>query len=356
MRDFDFIKTENLKEKPLDESKLGFGKIFTDYMFRMDYNMEKGWHNGRILPYAPIQLDPAACVLHYAQEVFEGLKAFRNEAGEILVFRPMENIRRLNESCERACIPKLEEGLVLDALKEILKVEREWIPKAPGTSLYIRPFVIATEASIGLHQATEYSFMILLSPSGHYYPKGLAPTNIYVEDEDVRAAAGGSGYAKMGANYAISLRAQTRAQKKGFDQVLWLDAMERKYVEEIGTSNAFFLIDGVVITSPLTGTILPGITRRSVIELLKHKGYQVEERKLSIEELIEAVRNDRLEEAFASGTAAVIAPVGRISYKGVDYIINGNQIGAASQMLYSLITGIQGGREADPFGWVLKVE
>lgn len=296
MREFEFIKTENPKGKPADESKLSFGKIFTDHMFRMDYDEEKGWHNGRILPYAPIQLDPAACVLHYAQEVFEGLKAFRNDAGEILIFRPLDNIRRLNESCERVCIPKLEEELVLDAIKAILKVEKEWIPKTQGTSLYIRPFIIATEASLGVHQAKEYAFIIILSPSGHYYPQGLAPTNIHVEDEDVRATVGGTGYAKLGANYAISLRAQTRAQKQGYHQVMWLDGEDRKYVEEIGTSNAFFVIDGVVITSPLTGTILPGITRRTVIELLSEKGFQVEERKLSIDELIEAAKTGRLEE------------------------------------------------------------
>ncbi|HYE68003.1 MAG TPA: branched-chain amino acid aminotransferase [Anaerovoracaceae bacterium] len=356
MIEFEFKRTGNPKKKPIDESKLGFGKIFTDHMFRMDFNEEKGWHDGRIIPYSPIQLDPAACVLHYAQETFEGLKAFRNDAGETFLFRPLDNIRRLNESCERLCIPKLEEEVVLDAIKAIVKVEEDWIPKTPGTSLYVRPFIIATEAFLGLHASNEYAFIIILSPSGHYYPQGLAPTNIYVEDEDVRAAVGGTGYAKLGANYAISLRAQIRAQKQGYDQVLWLDGIERKYVEEIGTSNAFFVIDGVIITSPLTGTILPGVTRRTVIELLREKGFQVDERRLSIDELTKAAKSGRLEEAFATGTAAVIAPVGSFHYKGVDYIVNNNKIGFISQFLYTLITEIQRGATINQQNWVLKVE
>lgn len=356
MTNFEIIRTTNPKAKPTDESKLGFGKCFSDHMFVMEYSEEKGWHDGKVVPYGPITLDPAAVVFHYGQELFEGLKAYNAPDGNVLLFRPLDNIRRMNETCDRICVPRIDEQVALDAIKAVVDADRDWIPKTPGTSLYVRPFIIGTEAFLGVHPAKQYKFIIILAPSGHYYPNGLAPTKIYVEDKYVRAVAGGTGFAKIGANYAISLKAQMEAEEKGYNQVLWLDGIERKYVEEIGTSNAFFMIDGTVITAPLAGTILPGVTRRTVIQVLKDKGIPVEERKLSIDEIIEAQKAGKLNEAFASGTAAVISPVGYIEYKGVGYTVNNNEIGEVSQMLYDTITQIQRGDLPDTHGWTVKVD
>jgi branched-chain amino acid aminotransferase len=355
MTEFKVIKTTNPKVKPADESKLGFGKVFSDHMFIMNYTEGRGWHDGRIVPYGPIELDPAAVVLHYAQELFVGQKAFLGPDGEIHIFRPIENVRRMNNSCERICAPCVPEDVAMDAITTLVALDAGWIPKSPGTSLYIRPFMIGTEPFLGLHPSKTYLFIIILSPSGHYYPKGLTPTRIYVESEEVRATPGGTGFAKLGANYAISMHAQVKAGKKGYDQILWLDGVERKYVEEIGSSNAFFVIDGAVVTTPLLGTILPGVTRKSCIEILKDKGYKVEERRLSIDELIEAAEGGKLNEVFATGTAAVISPVGRLGYKDREFIINNNEIGGISQMLYDTITGIQKGGIPDKFGWILKL-
>lgn len=350
-----FMQADTLKQKPTDESKLGFGKIFTDYMFTMKYKVGQGWYDAQIEPHRPVAFDLATTVFHYAQGIFEGLKAFKNEKGEIRVFRPEENFKRMNRSAVRMCIPEIDEKLVLEGLFELLKIEKDWIPTSPGTALYIRPSIVATNVALGVHAGTEYLFFIILSPVGSYYAHGLAPTRLLVEDFYTRATVGGTGEAKCIANYAVSLRAGEEAAKKGFDQVLWLDANEKKYVEEVGSMNMFFVIDGEVITPMLTGSILPGITRKSCIELLKANGYKVSERKISIDEVIEAQAAGKLDEAFGTGTAAVISPVGMMEYKGRDYVVNNNEMGKITKWLYDTITGIQTGRLADTHNWVVKL-
>ena len=348
------IRAEKLKEKPADQSKLGFGKIFTDYMLTMRYK-NGAWDEPRIEPYGPVAFDLATTVFHYAQGIFEGLKAFRNEAGEVRVFRPEENFKRMNRSAERMCIPQIDEKKVLEGMFELLRLEKDWIPTAPGTALYIRPSIIATNVALGVHASSEYLFFIILSPVGSYYAHGLAPTRLLVEDYYTRATVGGTGEAKCIANYAVSLKAGEEAEKKGFDQVLWLDANEKKYVEEVGSMNMFFVIDGEVVTPELVGSILPGITRKSSIELLRAHGYKVSERRVSIDEVIEAQKKGTLNEAFGTGTAAVISPVGMMEYKGTDYVVNGGEMGEITKWLYDTITGIQTGRLPDPFGWVVKL-
>lgn len=350
-----FIESKLLKTKPSDEA-LGFGRNTTDYMFIMDYNDEQGWYDPKIVPYSPIPLDPSTCVLHYGQGVFEGMKAYHADDGRILLFRPDENVKRLNRSCDRTCIPPLDEAEVLEAINEIVKLEKDWIPTAEGTSLYIRPFIIATDPFLGVHPSHTYMFIIILGPVGNYYPTGLNPVKIFVEDEYVRAVAGGTGTAKTMGNYAASLKAQDKAEKKGFIQVMWLDGVHRKYVEEVGSMNVFFKIDGKVITPALSGSILPGITRMSCIELLKKRGYEVEERPISIDEIIEAHGNGLLEESFGTGTAAVISPIGELMYKDSTYIINGGIIGEVTSMLYDTLTGIQFGKIEDEFGWTYEVK
>lgn len=352
--EFKIERTQNPKEK-YDEGILGFGKFFTDHMFVMDYNAEKGWHDGRVVPYAPLMIDPAAAVFHYAQAMFEGLKAYRTREGKVLLFRPYMNAKRAVRTNERMCIPYMEEDLFVEAVKAVVNVDKAWIPKKKGTSLYIRPFIIADEPFLGVRSATTFKFIIILSPAGSYYERGLAPTKIYVEDEYVRAAPGGTGFAKVGGNYAVALKAQEKAHERGYEQVLWLDGVERKYVEEIGASNAFFIIDDEIITAPLGGTILPGVTRDSVICLLKHWGYKVSERKLSIDEVFEADNQGRLKEMFATGTAAVISPVGQLSWKDEKIIINKGEIGDISQRLYDELYGIQTGEAEDNFQWTVEV-
>ncbi len=351
---FPVTKTTAPKAKP-DPEHLNFGTVFTDHMFLMDYNIEKGWHKGRIVPYGPLSLDPAAAVFHYAQEMFEGLKGYRSPHGKTLLFRPDMNDKRAISSCERLCIPPLPQGLMTEAVKALVDQEKDWIPAQEGTSLYIRPFIIATEPFIGVRASHQYLFAIILSPVGPYYKGGLAPTKIYVEDHYVRSVPGGTGEIKAGGNYAVGLKTEHEAYEKGYSQVLWLDGIERKYVEEIGTSNAFFVIDGEVITSPLTGSILPGITRDSVLTLLREWGLKVSERKLSIQEVYDAFDQGKLEEVFASGTAAVISPVGELCWKDRKVSINGGNIGSLSQKIYDELTGIQSGKKADPFGWVVEV-
>ena len=350
-----FTESKQLKTKPSDEA-LGFGRNTTDYMFIMDYNDEKGWYDPKIVPYSPIPLDPSTCVLHYGQGVFEGMKAYHTKDGRILLFRPDENVKRLNRSCDRTCIPPLDEAEVLEAITEIVKLEQEWIPTAEGTTLYIRPFIIATDPFLGVHPSHTYMFIIILGPVGNYYPTGLNPVKIFVEDEYVRAVAGGTGTAKTMGNYAASLKAQDKAEKKGFIQVMWLDGVHRKYVEEVGSMNVFFKIGGKIITPALSGSILPGITRMSCIELLKKRGYEVEERPLSIDEIIAAHENGLLEESFGTGTAAVISPIGELLYKDKEYIINDGNIGEVTLMLYNTLTGIQFGKIEDEFGWTFEVE
>lgn len=352
---FSITKTQNPKAKP-DTDSLSFGTRFTDHMFLMDYDPERGWHDGRIVPYGPISLDPAASVLHYAQEMFEGLKAYRTKDGGVQLFRPEKNEERAKRTCERICIPPLPDGAMVEAVKALVAVERDWVPDKENTSLYIRPFIIATEPFLGVRDAYNYLFAVILSPVGPYYKEGLAPTRIYVEDEYVRSVKGGTGEVKIGGNYAVGLRSEKKAHEKGYAQVLWLDGIERRYVEEIGTSNAFFVIDGEVVTAPLLGTILPGITRDSVITLLRSWGIPVSERRLAIEDVYAAYAEGRLSEVFASGTAAVISPVGELCWGDKPMIINGGQIGSLSRRLYDELTGIQYGRVEDRFGWIVPVE
>ncbi|QAT43217.1 branched-chain amino acid aminotransferase [Aminipila luticellarii] len=351
---FPVIKTTHPKEKP-DPDTLRFGQIFTDHMFMMEYSPEQGWHNGRIQPYAPLQLDPAAAVFHYAQEMFEGLKAYKSKDGRVLLFRPDMNARRTTNTNERMCIPHIDEELFVEAIKAVVGVDREWIPSKKGTSLYVRPFIIADEPFLGVRPADHFLFMIILSPVGPYYEGGLAPTKIYVENEFVRATPGGTGAAKIGGNYAASLKSQEKAHESGYEQVLWLDGVERKYVEEIGTSNAFFKIGDEVVTAPLTGTILPGITRDSVINLLKQWGMKVSERRMTIDEVFEAGKSGKLVEMFATGTAAVISPVGELSWKGEKVTINNGEIGELSQKLYDELYGLQIGEVEDKLGWTVEV-
>lgn len=347
-----FIPAAQLKPKP--ESDFGFGKIFTDYMFEMDYDEQLGWHDAQIRPYGPLKLDPASLVLHYAQETFEGLKAYRTEDGRILLFRPEMNARRLIQSNQRLCMPEIPETLFLECLEALLRVERDWVPIAPS-SLYIRPFVFATEAAVGVHPSSKYKFMILLSPVGAYYADGLSPVRIYVEDEYIRATPGGTGAVKCGGNYAASIIAQAQAARCGFSQVLWLDGKERKYVEEVGTMNVMFKIKGQLITAPLDGTILPGITRDSILHLMREHGLSVKERPLTIDELMDAGRTGQLEEAFGTGTAAVISPIGQLHYKGETIRIHNEKIGPLTQWLYDTLTGIQWGRIPDSYGWTHEI-
>jgi len=347
---------ENRKSKP-DWNNLGFGKYFTDHMFIMDYDEGMGWHDARIIPYQNLSLDPACMVFHYAQEMFEGLKAYRTPNGEIQLFRPDKNIERMNNTNRRLCIPQLDNADVLDAIKAIVSVEKDWVPTADGTSLYIRPFIIATDVHIGVHPSHSYKFIIILSPVGSYYPEGIKPVKIFVEREYVRAVKGGTGYAKVGGNYACSLIGQEKAEQLGYSQVLWLDGIEHKYIDEVGAMNVFFVIDGTVITPTLEGgNILPGVTRASCIQLLETLGYKVEERKLSLDEVIEAYDNGKLDEAFGTGTAAVISPIGLLDTGDKKMTVNNGEIGAVAQKLYDTLTGIQWGRLDDSFGWTVKVD
>jgi branched-chain amino acid aminotransferase len=344
-------KADQLKQKPTDESNLSFGDIFTDHMFLMDYEKGKGWMNPRIEPYSLLRLDPAAMVLHYGQEVFEGLKAYRGKDGSVYLFRAKNNFIRMNRSAVRVCMPELDVDFGMEAMKKLILLDKDWIPHTEGTSLYIRPTMIAVEPHLGVRPANTYLFYIIIGPVGAYYKEGLNPVKIYVEDKYIRAALGGLGEAKTVANYAASLLAAEEAKEKGFTQVLWLDAKERRFVEEVGTMNMFFLIGDEVITAPLTGSILPGITRDSVIHMVKKWGMKVSERSLGIDEVIAAARKETLKEAFGTGTAAVISPVGQITYRGTDYIVAGGKMGDLSQKLYNEIVAIQYGEKEDPYGW-----
>ena len=347
--------TQTPKAKPEDESKLGFGKIFTDHMFLMDYNVEDGWTDARIVPFGPLPIHPASTVLHYGAEVFEGMKAYRTAEGAIQLFRPMENVRRLNQSAERLCLPELDEEGCLDIIKTLVELEKDWVPHSDGTSLYIRPYLFGNDPHLGVHAVKNATFAIICSPVGAYYAEGLNPVKIAIESEDVRAVRGGTGYAKCGGNYAASLRAGERAERNGYTQVLWLDGVDRKYIEEVGAMNVMFKINGKIITPALTGSVLPGITRKSCVELLKDWGYEVEERLFSVDELFAAVENGELEEAWGTGTAAVVSPIGNLLYKGKEYTVSDNKIGELTQKLYDNLTGIQWGKKDDTHGWIEPV-
>ena len=347
-------KAASLKKKP-EDSVLGFGKYFTDYMFLMDYTPDKGWHDARIVPFGPLEIHPACTALHYGSEIFEGLKAYRRPDGGIQLFRPIENIRRMNRSAERLCLPQIPEDMFMEGMTTLVKMEEAWVPHSPNTSLYIRPFMIGNDENLGVHSVHHATFIIILSPVGSYYKEGLNPVKIMIEDQDVRAVRGGTGEAKCGGNYAASNRAGERAEQKGYSQVLWLDGVERKYIEEVGAMNVLFLINGVVVTPELRGSILPGITRKSIIELLRSEGFPVEERLVSVDELAKAMADGTLEEAFGSGTAAVVSPIGALIYKDKEYVVNGGKIGKLTQHLYDTLTGIQWGKTEDKFGWTVKL-
>lgn len=347
--------SDQLKPKPQDESKLGFGDIVTDHMFLMDYETGKGWFHPRIVPYGTFEIDPAAMAIHYGQEIFEGLKAYRGKDGSIYLFRPEENFKRFNRSATRVCMPDVDVDFAMTAMKKLIELDKDWVPRSEGTSLYIRPAMLATEPHLGVRPANEYLFFIIIGPVGAYYKEGLNPIKIYVEDKYIRAAQGGTGEAKTAGNYAASLLAAEEAKEKGFTQVLWLDAAERKYIEEVGTMNMVFVIEDEVITAPLTGSILPGITRDSALHLVRDWGMKVTERSLPIDEVIGAAKNGRLKEAFGTGTAAVISPVGQITYKGEDHIVANGKMGDLSQRLYNELVGIQYGEKEDPYGWRVKL-
>ncbi|MEN1967492.1 branched-chain amino acid aminotransferase [Lentibacillus sp. N15] len=343
------------KEKP-EPDHLEFGKIFTDHMFIMDYSEDQGWHDARIVPYQPLTLEPSAMIFHYGQSVFEGLKAYLTSEGKVQLFRPEKNMQRLNRSNSRLCIPAIDEEFALHAIKQLIAVDKDWVPTAEGTSLYIRPFIISTEPYLGVAPSGHYKFIVILSPVGVYYKEGINPVKIAVESQYVRAVLGGTGEAKTGGNYASSLKAQEMVADQGFAQVLWLDGVEKKYIEEVGSMNVFFKISGEVVTPALNGSILEGVTRNSVIQLLKHWDIPVVERKISMDELYEANKNGTLEEAFGAGTAAVISPIGQLSWQDEDFIINQGKTGDIAKKLYDSLTGIQYGREADPFDWIVEVE
>ena len=352
--DISITRTTTPKAKP-DQNSLGFGKYFTDHMFIMDYDEGQGWHDARIVPYAPLVLDPACMMLHYGQGIFEGMKAYKGPNGETLLFRPKKNMERVNISNDRLCIPQIDTDFCVEAIKQLVKVDEDWIPTAEGTSLYIRPFIIATEVALGVHPAKSYQFIVILSPVGAYYPGGLNPVKIYVEPHYVRAVKGGVGFAKTPANYAASLKAQMEAKEKGYTQVLWLNGLEKKYIEEVGTMNVFFVIGDTIVTPELNGSILAGITRDSSVELLRHWGYKVEERKISIQEVFEANEKGELKEVFGTGTAAVISPVGELNYDGKIITINNGEIGPFSHKLYDSITAIQSGKAEDVLNWTVRV-
>lgn len=347
--------TAHPKAKPQDESKLGFGTIFTDHMFLMDYEEGKGWHNPRIVPYGDFAMDPAAVVLHYGQAIFEGTKCYRRKDGGLQLFRPQDNMARMSNSAARMCMPRLDEPLALEGLKELVKMDAEWVPHQEGTSLYIRPTMIATDAKLGVHASKKYLFYIILSPVGAYYAEGLKPVGIYVEDQYVRAVRGGVGFTKCAGNYAASILAGEIAEKKGYAQVLWLDGVEQKYVEEVGSMNMMFAYGNKIVTPMLNGSILPGITRDSVLKLARRLGYEVEEKRLAIADIFADAKSGKLTEAFGTGTAAVISPVGELCWQDEKLTIGDGNIGPVAQKLYDTLTGIQYGRMADENGWVTKL-
>lgn len=355
MEEIRIERNQNPKPKP-DPNSLGFGQIFTDHMFIMDYEEGKGWFDPRIVPYGSIALDPSVMILHYGQATFEGLKAYKTSDNHIQLFRPYSNMERMNISNDRLCIPRLDVDFSVEAIKKLVEIDQDWIPQAEGTSLYIRPFVFAIDPYLGVRPSYKYYFMVIMSPVGAYYPEGINPVKIYVEENYVRAVKGGLGFTKTPGNYAASIKAQEVAHEKGYTQVLWLDGIEKKYIEEVGTMNVFFKINGIVVTPALEGSILAGITRDSTIKLLNHWGVPVEERRLSIQEVLDAQAQGILDEAFGTGTAAVISPIGELNYGEHVISINGGKIGLISSKIYDTITGIQNGTLEDTFGWTVRVK
>ena len=355
MLDIKITKAATLKAKPADETKLGFGKIFTDHMFLMNYEKGRGWYNPRIVPYGDFSMDPAAMVFHYGQAIFEGTKCYRRKDGGLQLFRPEENLARMSRSAERMAMPHLDEETALLGLKKLVEVDQDWVPHQDGTSLYIRPTMIALDAQLGVHASHKYLFYIILSPVGAYYKEGLKPVGIYVEDSYVRAVRGGVGFTKCAGNYAASILAGDIAEKKGYAQVLWLDGVEQKYVEEVGSMNMMFAYGKKIVTPMLNGSILPGITRKSVLQLAAQLGYEVEEKRIAIEDVFEDIKAGRCTEAFGTGTAAVISPVGELCWKDEKVTLGDGSIGPVAQKLYDTLTGIQYGRLPDENGWIVKL-
>ena len=352
---FSARSAEQLKIPPASMSGVIFGTVFSDHMFCMEWEEGKGWHNAEIKPYGPLMLEPSSMVLHYAQMSFEGLKAYQTDSGEHVLFRPRENFKRMNRTSLRMCLPELDIEEVLTTLKKLLRLDSGWVPYEAGTSLYIRPTILATEEAIGLKVSSKYLFFIILSPVGPYYPQGFNPVKIMVSEKYVRAVPGGVGYAKTGGNYAASILAEKEAKELGYTQVLWLDAVERRYIEEVGSMNIFFLINEEIVTPQLTGSILPGITRMSVLELGKHWGLKVSERRVSIDEILKGLKDGSVTEIFGSGTAAVISPVGVLSYKGEECQVGNGETRPITSRFYEQLTGIQYGKVADPFDWVESI-
>ncbi len=350
-----FLEMKELKQKPQDESNLGFGTLFSDYMFIMRYTEGQGWHDAEIKKYEDFRVSPAATVFHYGQEVFEGLKAYRQANGDIALFRAKDNFKRMNDSAKRLAMPPIDEDFAYKALRELVKIEQDWVPREKGTSLYIRPNYMGVDPFIGVRAAKEYVFYIMMGPVGAYYANGLQPVSILIEKEYVRAAKGGMGFAKTGGNYAASLIAGVEAHEKGCDQVLWLDAEERKYVEEVGSMNMMFVIDGKLVTPDLDGSILPGITRASVMEIARDMGITVEERRISIDEVMETAKSGAMSEAFGTGTAAVVSPVGEFVYGDEKITVAGGKMGKLALEFYNILTGIQYGEIKDKFGWTEKI-
>ncbi|MCL2684157.1 MAG: branched-chain amino acid aminotransferase [Synergistaceae bacterium] len=350
-------KTAKQKHIPTQEElgDIKFGTVFTDHMLLINYSEGKGWYDARIVPYGPVSLDPAACCLHYGQLIFEGMKAYKAKDGGVVMFRPEQNMERMNQSCDRMCIAPIKESEMLEAIAELVRIDSAWVPSVPGTALYVRPFIYADEPFLGVHPSSSFTFATILSPVGPYFKGGLTPTRIYVEDNYVRAVRGGTGAAKCAGNYAASLKAQNEATAAGYAQVLYLDGAERKYIEELGGMNVFFVIDDEVVTPELNGSILPGITRKSVIEVVRSWGMKARECAISIQELADANKAGRATEAFCAGTAAVISPIGELKWRDKVMIFNDGKIGATTQRIYDEITGIQTGAVADKFGWLYKV-
>ena len=349
------IPDNELKEKYESENTLEFGKYFTDRMFKIDFSNEK-WENPRITKYGPLVLEPSAIALQYGQTIFEGQKAYRTKNGKLNLFRPALNIKRFNNSAKRMAMPEISPDIYLDALKTLLDLERDWTPKNVGSALYIRPTMIGTQGRLGVVPSSEYLFYIILSPVGPYFPEGFKPIKIWVSEQYIRAAPGGTGFAKTGGNYAASLLIGQEALEKGYSQVLWLDAIHKKYVEEVGAMNIFFVYNDTLYTAPLdSGTILPGLTRASVIQMAKDFGYSIKEEALSMDEIVDGTKNGSLQECFGAGTAASIAPVGCLRYQSKEHIINDFQIGDITQKIYDQLIGIQYGTIEDPYEWIVSV-
>ena len=349
-------QTKTPREKPANENLLGFGKLFTDHMLLIEYTEGTGWHDAKVEPYHHLSLDPACSVFHYGQEVFEGLKCYRTGTGGFQLFRPRDNFIRLNRSAKRMGMPEIDVDLCMEALLALLSLDKEWTPRVANSSLYIRPTMIAVDPFLGVSAAKSYLFYIILSPSGAYYASGFAPVCIYVEEQLVRAVRGGVGFTKTGGNYAASILAGVNAKERGCAQALWLDGVEQRYIEEVGSMNIMFVYEGKRIVTPsLNGSILPGITRDSVIKLAGILGYEVEERRVAIDELLEDTQAGKLIEAFGTGTAAVVSPVNEIDYHGQRIQIGDGGVGKVTKELYVMLTEIQYGISADLMGWVMPI-